>query len=758
MSSMQVAGQIIDGKYKIEKQLGKGGMGTVFLATHIGTSRPVAVKVIASEFMERSEFIERFRREARAAGRLRHPNVVDVTDFGFSIGENGQKTAYLVMEYLDGCTLGEVLEEEKHLPVEFTVDILEQVCSAVSEAHRQGIIHRDLKPDNIWLEPNLRGGYTVKVLDFGIAKLEARQMIGAANVTDEMLVSDHSKTVLEERKRTFAEAGGEGTQVEGDQATVIGENETLALIPESGTIAGNVPSEAGTIVQEVRDEDDSESLESNVSVGKTASDDAGKTAVLSSSDKQGTRLIAKDRETDEGKIDASDTANLTRAGAVLGTPLYMSPEQCRGEKLSPASDIYSLSVIVYQMLSGKLPFNGDYVEVMNGHKDQEPPPLEAKKVPKRLKSAVMDSLSKNPDDRPVSAEAFASKLRAHSEGLGVLLRRALVMYGQHLPKFLLLTLIAYLPVFFLTFVRVSISVLIAAGVIEDNGLGVVNSAGMGLLSFFVQGVTMALLIGMTTWIVGRVLAFPLRPISIRSAMREVKRHWKSLAKTVTVSNLIIFLGFMFCLIPGVWLSARYMMIAPSIMMEGLGGRAAFKRSIELYKRATWTMLSISFLYLVIPVVLAFVVGFSIGSAIQNIERSKQIAEMKRTGVTAEKPGAKESVDLNIGPTGVVREEVKIKKPDGTVTRKNMRDSFSVALQEGLFEILWTPIVFFFTSFSTVLTALIYFKLRQAGGESLDSLYSQIDDHSVVQSNWEIRVHERLNQSGRGFDSKSNSAA
>ena len=164
-------GQTLDDKYKIDRELGRGGMGTVYLATHLGTERPVAVKIISPQYMQRGEFVERFRREARAAGRLRHPNVVDVTDFGFAETADG-RVAYLVMEYLDGCTLGEILEEEKNLPVGWTLDILEQVCSAVHEAHSQGIIHRDLKPDNIWLEPNQRGGYTVKVLDFGIAKLE----------------------------------------------------------------------------------------------------------------------------------------------------------------------------------------------------------------------------------------------------------------------------------------------------------------------------------------------------------------------------------------------------------------------------------------------------------------------------------------------------------------------------------------------------------------------------------------------------------
>src|ERR1044071_5654892 len=163
-------GEILDDKYRLEQLLGSGGMGAVYLATHLGTERYVALKLIAPQFMRNEEFVERFKREARAAGRLRHPNVVDVTDFGFS-GSDANRVAYLVMEYLDGCTLSDVLAEENRLPLYWVVDILEQVCSAVHEAHQQGIVHRDLKPDNIWLEPNSLGGYRVKVLDFGIAKI-----------------------------------------------------------------------------------------------------------------------------------------------------------------------------------------------------------------------------------------------------------------------------------------------------------------------------------------------------------------------------------------------------------------------------------------------------------------------------------------------------------------------------------------------------------------------------------------------------------
>src|SRR6266404_474104 len=153
-------GQTLDEKYRLERLLGQGGMGAVYLATHLGTERFVALKLIMPQFM----------REARAAGRLRHPNVVDVTDFGFARAGK-ESVAYLVMEYLDGCTLSDVLAEEKRLPLYWVVDILEQVCAAVDEAHRQGIVHRDLKPDNIWLEPNGLGAYRIKVLDFGIAKL-----------------------------------------------------------------------------------------------------------------------------------------------------------------------------------------------------------------------------------------------------------------------------------------------------------------------------------------------------------------------------------------------------------------------------------------------------------------------------------------------------------------------------------------------------------------------------------------------------------
>ena len=164
-------GEILDGKYRIDRQLGAGGMGNVYLATHLGTTRVVAVKVIAPQWAADSHFVARFQREAQACGRLRHANIVNVTDFGIAPTARG-RIPYLVMELLDGQTLSAFQQSEPRPALTLTSDLLDQIGLALDEAHRHGIVHRDLKPDNIWLEPNGLGGFTVKVLDFGVAKMK----------------------------------------------------------------------------------------------------------------------------------------------------------------------------------------------------------------------------------------------------------------------------------------------------------------------------------------------------------------------------------------------------------------------------------------------------------------------------------------------------------------------------------------------------------------------------------------------------------
>ncbi|NJM52470.1 MAG: protein kinase [Blastocatellia bacterium] len=448
MNLESLIGQTLDSKYLIERELGRGGMGAVYLSTHIGTERPVALKVIVPQFMQRIEFVERFKREARAAGRLRHPNVVDVTDFGFANTSQG-RVAYLVMEYLDGCTLGEILEEEKQLPLSWTLDILEQVCSAVHEAHNQGIIHRDLKPDNIWLEPNQRGSYTVKVLDFGIAKLE--EPMSSETETPLLKSPSAMPTQAIDQGETFADQTNAKTIVEHRNSTMIAEGGTLiqSLNDEKGTAilpVAESSNEKGTAILHVSDEKERQLCLPPNSLKKTEQRfyPIIKDTQLIEKDEGGTKLISHAIDTDK-PADSPSTSELTRVGAVLGTPLYMSPEQCRGEKLTAHSDIYSLAVIAYQMLSGKTPFTGNFTEVMDSHKEVVPPPLEAKNIPKKVKRVLFNALSKDTENRPPTAEAFASELRSHSEGFGKLLQRAFVLYSEHLPKFLGLAILLAIP-------------------------------------------------------------------------------------------------------------------------------------------------------------------------------------------------------------------------------------------------------------------------------------------------------------------------
>ena len=160
-----LAGQVLDEKYRLDERLGEGGMGTVYRATHLLIDRPVAVKVLHTRFVEDEAAQARFRREARAAGRLQHPNAVAVTDFGSTPGGY----VYLVMELLEGRTLRDVLADEAPLAPAHAVELMMQIAAAVEAAHEGGVIHRDLKPANIYVVQRKGEPLAVKVLDFGIA-------------------------------------------------------------------------------------------------------------------------------------------------------------------------------------------------------------------------------------------------------------------------------------------------------------------------------------------------------------------------------------------------------------------------------------------------------------------------------------------------------------------------------------------------------------------------------------------------------------
>ena len=782
MNLSNLVGQTIDGKYKIERELGKGGMGAVYLATHIGTERPVAVKVIVPQFMQKAEFVERFKREARAAGRLRHPNVVDVTDFGFDETPQG-RIAYLVMEYLDGCTLGEILEEEHQLPLEWSLDILEQVSSAIQTAHEQGIIHRDLKPDNIWLEPNQRGGYTVKVLDFGIAKLEENMRDAAAGALPN---PPTHQTQANAQNTTFTDANQTGTIAENRHSTIFSEGSTNALTSSIGDEAGTLiqPPEAGTLLHPLAEIN----LESGTAILPAAPQGTAE------QENQGTRLMSAHIETDKNALARKSTAELTRVGAVLGTPLYMSHEQCRGEKLDARSDIYSLGVIAYQMLSGKTPFEGDFKAVMNSHIEQEPPPLNVKKVPKKVRRAVMAALAKNPEARPPSAETFANQLRSHSEGVGKLLQRSLVIYSQHLPTFLWVSFLLSLPVILLTLGHFVIEYLALAEVIPMWLKTLLNAVYI-VGTFFIGIWFGSALIGVTTWLVAQILAVPLRPVSWRPAVKQVKTKWRAIARTVTWTTLISTVGFVFCLVPGLILSVRYGLVSPVIMMEDLKGKPAIRRSVELTWRAYWTAFATMLIYLILPIILSGATAKVASSMVNFGENDAPAAANERGGVkfnpdkkggnfgiqvsppdangNAQTPRTERQVKLdeaveqaqeNIKSLPVSEEmqkeigdamkqaqeaeRIKAEKAKTETPEKKMTRRLAATIKETLIQLFWLPISIILGSFSSITFALLYLKTRQAGGESMSDLLGQFESAERPQSNWQKRVRARLMQSGR----------
>ena len=270
---------IIAGRFRIECEIGKGGMGTVYRATHLGLERPVAVKIIKSEYALDPDLGERFMREARTMARLRHSHAAII----FDAGNLPDGRHFIVMEFVEGETLSEALARESPFTPERTVKIATDICSVLAEAHSLGIVHRDLKPSNIML--NDRG---VCVLDFGVAK------------------------------------------------------------------------------------------------------------VLATS------------------ADATATHATTGSGMIVGTPRYMSPEQCLGQRVGARSDLYSLGILVYEMLTGHPPFTDVLPSaVLVKQATAAPPPLWSARqnLPQALVSAVHTLLAKRAEHRPASAAAARELLQ-----------------------------------------------------------------------------------------------------------------------------------------------------------------------------------------------------------------------------------------------------------------------------------------------------------------------------------------------------------
>jgi len=272
-------GHAIDGKYELTARLGKGGMSVVYRARRVHIGDDVAVKILLGEFVKDPTALARFRREARVAAMLHHPNVITIHDFS-EVGDD-KAPAFLVMEFIKGTPLRDLLNSKDHFSVERTVRLMRAICAGVGAAHKRGIVHRDLKPENI-LVAAPEDDYefeSVKVVDFGLAKL-------------------------------VADAGAEPTVT------------------------------------------------------------------------------------------------------VVGTPFYMSPEQCIGEPLDARSDVYSLGVMFYEMLSGERPFAAETVSGMiSRHLYEEAPPLAPSlAIPRRISGATMQALAKDPNNRQQTATEMARQL------------------------------------------------------------------------------------------------------------------------------------------------------------------------------------------------------------------------------------------------------------------------------------------------------------------------------------------------------------
>ena len=172
-------GKKLDGRYEITELIGEGGMADVYKAVDVVDNKTVAVKILKKEFAESEEFLRRFRNESKAIAVLSHPNIVKIYDVGFS-----EKIQFIVMEYIDGITLKEYMENEKILSWKDAVHFVTQILRALQHAHERGIVHRDIKPQNIMMFTD----GTIKVMDFGIAKFAREE---GKTATDQAIGTVH---------------------------------------------------------------------------------------------------------------------------------------------------------------------------------------------------------------------------------------------------------------------------------------------------------------------------------------------------------------------------------------------------------------------------------------------------------------------------------------------------------------------------------------------------------------------------------------
>jgi hypothetical protein len=373
----------------------------------------------------------------------------------------------------------------------------------------------------------------------------------------------------------------------------------------------------------------------------------------------------------------------------------MSPEQCGGGQVDKRSDIYSLGVIAYQMLAGDPPFSGNTAAVMRAHLTETPRELRehANKIPKRVAGVVMSALNKDPEKRPATAFAFASALRAQSEGIGAIYRRAFSLYADYFPKFVKLSLIAHIPV-------IIAAILISTLLLLDKWLAPTTLAGkiglgcllglVGLFQIVAYFVSTATISGVTAIIVTQLSAAPLRPVKLREAFAVLRKRWKPFFKTTLLVTLRILGGYLLLIIPGIVISVRYALYAPVALIEGLQTKAARLRARELASRSWRTIIIVSMLQMLIPLTVSLVISAIIG---RDASKSSTSGKMS--------------------------------------TSRQIAQQFLA-----LINIFIIPLI-------SIVPALLYLKMRQLGGEKLTDVLAQIEDVDSESRAWQKRMRTRI---------------
>lgn len=560
---VDLIGQVLAEKYCITKQLGEGGMGAVYLATHLGTDRPVALKVITSEYMAEPTFLERFRREAKAAGRLHHANVVNVTDFGLTPWQNSQ-LAYLVMEYLEGSTLGDLIAQQKRLSIGLTVDIIEQIALAIDAAHHQGIVHRDLKPDNVWLQPNGRGGYNVKVLDFGLAKIFTPTQ--SLSQSPQLIISANNSNSATANLPTLVNAADleAATIMVNPVGTSNLEGKTITTQPLEPLIS-NSTLEAKTLITQPLD-----SLATLVNV-ESASDN----------------IAQSDNKIYQVRVNTPEpVASLTQVGAILGTPHYMSPEQCLGQSLDNRTDIYSLGIIAYEMLTGEIPFKGRLREVLDGHVKGTIPPIHARfsDISLAVEQVILTAVAKDPALRPPTACAFAAGLQANAQGEQPLLSAAFDLYRQHFTYLMRGALALYLPYLIINYLWL----------VGSNYIFKAHTAkfwlmplGTLIISWFINSLNRAAFVPLV-----RQLLATKEKIALTTNLKAFYRQWPRLCLVTIYSDWKIFVSSLKLILPGLRAVTDQALATTVMFSEYLSTSATIARSQTLVARFRPAMMAI----------------------------------------------------------------------------------------------------------------------------------------------------------------------